>query len=295
MFILQFISSAIQFNTIETKANVGLPVFNYPILKIKKMKATKFAVLLLIVCVTSKALSAQEYKIQVENTKAGKLVLNDLGGDFPVEGYNGNEIIITTSSDRFTKIPERAKGLKPVYAMGTDNTGIGLDVQKKGNTITVQCLLPITQREVYKLKVPANMALDIKSSCGFSGNITIRNINNEVEINNCNSINIKAVSGPLVLSTISGEINVVLTSLNKDKPTSIASVSGNIDITLPAKTPADVEMSTISGSVYTDFDLKNPKDKMQRIGGNNIKNSLNGGGADLKISNISGNIYLRKG
>lgn len=259
------------------------------------MKVTKFAISLLILCLTSKALSAQEYKIQVENTKAGKLILNDFGGDFPVEGYSGNEIIITTNSDRFTKIPGRAKGLKPVYAMGTDNTGIGLKVEKKGNAVTVQCLLPITQREVYRLKVPGNMALDIKSSCGFSGNITIKNINNEVEINNCNSINLKAVSGPLVLSTISGEINVVLNSLNKDKPTSIASVSGNIDITLPAKTPADVEMSTISGSVYTDFDLTNPKDKMQRIGGNNIKNSLNGGGADLKISNISGDIYLRKG
>ncbi|MEJ7679027.1 MAG: DUF4097 family beta strand repeat-containing protein [Segetibacter sp.] len=259
------------------------------------MKATKLAITLLVLCLTSKALLAQEFKIQVENTKAGKLILNDFGGDFPVEGYSGNEIIITTNSDRFTKIPERAKGLRPVYAMGTDNTGIGLKVEKKGNAVTVQYLLPVTQREVYKLKVPNNMALDIKTSCGFSGNITIRNINNEVEINNCNSINIKAVSGPLVLSTISGEINVVFSSLNKDKPTSIASVSGNIDITLPAKTPADVEMSTISGSVYTDFDLTNPKDKMQRIGGNNIKNSLNGGGADLKISNISGDIYLRKG
>lgn len=259
------------------------------------MKAIKLAITLLVLFSISEVLLAQEYKMQVENTKAGKLILNDFGGDFPVEGYSGNEIIITTNSERFTRIPERAKGLKPVYAMGTDNTGIGLDVQKKGNTITVRCLLPITQREVYKVKVPANLALDIKSSCGFSGNITIRNINNEVEINNCNSINIKAVSGPLVLSTISGEINVILNSLNKDKPTSIASVSGNIDITLPAKTPADVEMSTISGSVYTDFDLTNPKDKMQRIGGNNIKNSLNGGGADLKISNISGDIYLRKG
>ena len=259
------------------------------------MKTIKFVVTLVVLCLTSKLMLAQEYKIQAENTKSGKLILNDFGGDFPVEGYNGNEIIITTNSERFTKVPERAKGLKAVYAMGTDNTGIGLKVEKNGNTFTVQYLLPVTQREAYKLRVPNNMALDIKSSCGFSGNISIKNFNNEVAINNCNSINIKAVRGPLVLSTITGEINVVFSSLNKDKPTSIASVSGNIDITLPAKTPADLEMSTISGSVFTDFDLTNSKDKMQKIGGNNIKNSLNGGGADLKISNISGDIYLRKG
>jgi len=259
------------------------------------MKAINLSIAVLALCLTSKVLLAQEYKIQVENTKAGKLIINDFAGDFPVEGYNGNEIIITSTSSRFAKTPERAKGLKAVYSKGTDNTGIGLRVEKNGSTITVESLLPIAQREVYKIKVPNNLALDIKSGCEFWSNITIRNINNEIEINNCNSINIKAVSGPLVLSTISGEINVVLNGLNKDKPTSIASVSGNIDITLPAKTPADVEMSTISGSVYTDFDLTNPKDKMQRIGGNNIKNSLNGGGAGLKISNVSGDIYLRKG
>lgn len=259
------------------------------------MKAIKLAITLLVLCLTSKVLVAQEYKIQVENTKAGKLIMNDFTGDLPVEGYNGNEIIITNTSSRFTKIPERAKGLKAVYSKGTDNTGIGLRVEKNGSTITVKCLLPFTQREVYKIKVPNNLALDIKSGCELGSNITIRNINNEIEINNCNAIDIKAVSGPLVLSTISGDINVVLNSLNKDKPTSIAAVSGTIDITLPAKTPADIEMGTINGNVYTDFDLTNPKDKMQRIGGNNIKNSLNGGGAGLKISNVSGDIYLRKG
>ena len=259
------------------------------------MKVIKLSILFLALCLISKVSLAQEYKMQVENTKAGKLILNDFGGDFPVEGYNGNEIIITSNSSRFNKTPERAKGLKAVYAKGTDNTGIGLGVEKNGATITINCLLPIGQQEAYKIKVPNNLALDIKSSCEFWSNISIRNFNNEIEINNCNSIDIKAASGPLVLSTISGDINVVLNGLNKDKPTSIASVSGNIDITLPAKTPANVEMGTISGNVYTDFDLTNSKDKMQRIGGDNIKNSLNGGGAGLKISNVSGDIYLRKG
>jgi predicted membrane protein len=259
------------------------------------MKIIKLFTPLLFLCATSKILSAQEYKIQVENTKTTKLVLNDLAGDFPVEGYSGNEIIITSTSDRFTKTPERAKGLKPVYALGTDNTGIGLKVEKQGNIINVHSLLPITQREVYKVRVPNNLAINIRTGCALSGTITIRNINNEVEINNCSSINIKAVTGPLVLSTIHGDINVVVSNLNKDKPTSIASVSGNIDVTLPVKTAADVEMGTISGSVYTDFDLTESKDKMRRIGGSNIKNSLNGGGAELKISNVSGNIYLRKG
>jgi len=34
---------------------------------------------------------------------------------------------------------------------------------------------------------------------------------------------------------------------------------------------------------------------MKKVGGNNIRSQLNGGGTDLKLSVISGNIYLRKG
>ncbi len=34
---------------------------------------------------------------------------------------------------------------------------------------------------------------------------------------------------------------------------------------------------------------------MKRIGGNSIKTQLNGGGTKVKITNISGSIYFRKG
>lgn len=79
-----------------------------------------------VCCATS--LHAQEYKISVQNTQEGKLTLNDFSNDLPVEGYNGTEIIIT--SDRPSKPPSRAKGLQAVYAAGTDNTGIGVSVEK---------------------------------------------------------------------------------------------------------------------------------------------------------------------
>ena len=55
----------------------------------------------------TKVLTGQEYKMKVENTKAGKLVLNDFTGDIPIEGYAGNEIVITATSEKFAKIPER--------------------------------------------------------------------------------------------------------------------------------------------------------------------------------------------
>jgi hypothetical protein len=260
------------------------------------MKTIKFTTAFIALIFSANLLRAQEYKVPVENTKDGKVTIEDFMGDFPVEGYNGNEIIITTTSERFSKPPEKAKGLKPVFAGGQDNTGIGVFVEKNGNNITLQCLLPITEREEYKIKVPNNLALKIHSDCGRSGDITVSNMTGEVEVSNCQGIDLKNVTGPIVLSTISGSIDLKLGNLPKDRPISIASVSGDIDVSLAATSAANVELRTVSGSIYSDFDLQ-PKDKseMRRIGGNSsIHAQLNGGGAALTLTNVSGNIYLRK-
>lgn len=257
------------------------------------MKAIHYLLSFSLVICTSISALAQDYKIPVQNTKEGKLTLNDFPGTLPIEGYNGTEIIIV--SDRLEKTPARAKGLQPLYSTGTDNTGMAVSMEKNGNQITLQCLLPITQSGNYKIKVPDNFNIKVDNECGHSGDVNVSNIKGEVEIKNCQSINLKNVSGPLVLSTIGGDIEVVLTEINKDRPVSIAAISGEVDVTIPAKAGVDVEMSNISGGIYSDFDFSTEKKSLKQVGGHGrVKGQLNGGGADLKITNISGNIYLRK-
>jgi lia operon protein LiaG len=259
----------------------------------KKMKHLSTFILLALLFAFH-PLRAQEHKIPVENTKEGRLTLDDFTGDLPIEGYSGNEIIITGTSDHF-ETPERAKGLKSVYSAGTDNTGLGIFLEKDGNKITLRCLVPVTQSANYRIRVPENLALKIIRDCAKSGNTIIENMKNEVEFKGCQNITLKNVTGPLVISTISGGVNVVFSEISKDKPVSIACVSGEIDVTLPAKAAVDLEMSTVSGNMFTDFDLTQDNKDMRRIGGSVIKSKINGGGTELKLHVISGNIYLRKG
>ena len=256
------------------------------------MKPLKYLLSLGLVVIAASALHAQEYKISVQNTKDGKLSLSDFPNDLPVEGYSGTEIIVT--SDLPGKAPDRAKGLQPVYAGGTDNTGIAVNVEKNGNQVTLQCLLPITKSASYKIKVPDNFNIEINNECGHSGDVHVQNVKGEVAVENCQSIDVKNVSGPLVLSTISGNINISFTTIATDRPISLASVSGDIDVTVPVKLGLDVELETVSGAIYSDFDFSNDDKKMKRIGGSTVKSQLNGGGTSVKITNVSGNIYFRK-
>jgi lia operon protein LiaG len=237
---------------------------------------------------------AQEFKVTVENTKDGKLVLDDFSDDLPIEGYSGNEIVVTPVGGRF-EAPEQAKGLKPVYAAGTDNTGVGVYMEKNGNHVTLRCLLPITKRNSYRIRVPENLALEIERDCAGTGHTIISNVRNEIDFQGCHDLDLKNVSGPLVISTISGGVNVAFSELSKDRSISIATVSGSLDVTLPAKAAFNLEMGTVSGSMYSDFDLQSNKDDMRRVGGGDLRAQVNGGGVDVKLTTVSGSIYLRKG
>jgi lia operon protein LiaG len=264
-----------------------------PITKIKKMKNRKFLFPLFVALFIGGLARAQEFKVQADNTKEARLTLEGFGESLPIEGYNGNEIIISTNSHDF-ETNDRSKGLKPIYASGVDNTGIGVAMEKNGNHISLRCLLPITKSADYKITVPENMALEITRDCARGGETTISNIKNEIEFKGCHDISLKNVTGPLVISTISGNVNVTFTEISKDKSISIASVSGEVDVTLPAKAGFNLEMGTVSGNMYSDFEFPASNNDMRRIGGSNIRAQLNGGGVELKLHSVSGNIYLRK-
>jgi lia operon protein LiaG len=258
------------------------------------MKTMKISFITLIIFCSAGLLSAQEYKVTVQNNKDGKLILKDFSGQLPVEGYSGNDIMITSTSENLTP-PEKAKGLKAIYPAGTDNTGIGLDVKKEGNVVTVTCLLPFTRGGEYKVKVPDNFALEFSSGCERSNEISVTGTKNEIDIKSCHDIKLSNVAGPLVLATISGNIDITFGAVNSEKPFSVNSISGDIDITLPVKTAVNLELHTVNGGFYSDFDFTDTQKDLKKIGGNTLNYALNGGGIKFNITTVSGNIYLRKG
>src|SRR5882672_1921584 len=78
---------------------------------------------------------AQDYKVA---KSTGRLELQI--GRATVEGYNGNEIVFS-SRDGDKKKDERAAGLKEVSGLGIeDNTNLGINVETKGDVVTVRQL-----------------------------------------------------------------------------------------------------------------------------------------------------------
>lgn len=236
-------------------------------------------------------LLAQEFKIPIKSTAGGGMTLIGFRGIITIEGYQGKEVIIIP--DSVMKAPDKAAGLRPVYPDGVDNTGIGISLVEKDNKLELRYLLPLTHKQQYKIRIPEDFYIKLEKECG-PGDIMISNVKGGIEIKTCQRITLTNVAGPAVLSTIMGNSKIIFNQLRKDKPTSLASVSGDIDVTLPAGTGVNLELKTMGGNVYSDFDFPAKEKDVKRVGDPTVIAQLNGGGADLKITTIRGNIYIRK-
>ena len=70
------------------------------------------------------------------------------------------------------------------------------------------------------------------------------------------------------------------------------SISGFIDLQFAAARKADLKMSTISGTIYSNLAISKGGSSK---GGNAVSAEYNGGGESVDLETISGDIFLRKG
>jgi DUF4097 and DUF4098 domain-containing protein YvlB len=72
----------------------------------------------------------------------------------------------------------------------------------------------------------------------------------------------------------------------------VKTISGYIDLAIPASQNADIAFSTISGTIYTNHTLSVSKNHtgIPSV----IKEKLNSGGLPISLETISGDIFFRK-
>jgi hypothetical protein len=238
-----------------------------------------------------------QYKVPVNGSQIKKIVVKDLLARITIVGSQNNDIIIDAKGLEGT--PKRAKGLKPLYGNGCmDNTGAGVAANESGGVLTICGASKGSEDASYVFTVPKGISINIDCNSPFANeNIEIKDMEGEVEASTLNAdIKCLNVTGPLVLNSISGNMDIVISKLNQNSPTSISLISGDLDITLPENSPANLDMNALTGGVYTDFEFKvdSNSEHLRRVGGNSLETKLNGGGVDLSLSCTSGNIYLRK-
>jgi hypothetical protein len=235
------------------------------------------------------------YKNKLDNSKGSQVVIMMHNSDVKVVGHNSDEVVIEAGS--YTAPPARAAGLKPLYNQAEDNTGMGLAVAKDKNTLTIT--KASRQEGNYTIRVPKNASVKFEEMNWTGGDISINDVAGEIELklNNGNAT-LTNITGPLVANTTSSDMVIKFASLNQAKPSAISTVAGTVDIHLPASTKANFKLKSVQGEIYSDFDMniaKDTKSNLPRVsGGNNIEGKTNGGGVEMTLYTVSGDMYIRK-
>ena len=239
-----------------------------------------------------------------ENTPKVKnrVEIQNLLGEIFVKNTSGNAIVI--ESDIKLEKPERADGLKLLGAL-EDNTELGVNVNEENGIVYISGISKQVRDYKYTISIPQGIAVSIDYNSPFAnGDIKIDSYKGSLEINTLSAnVNLTGCTGPFAVNSISGNVEVIFSNLSQDEPTSLASVSGLIDVSIPAGDKATIEVNTITGNVYNNLDLKSQgkakkDDRSDGLGAIKYegKNSytLNEGGQKLYLKSVSGNIYLRK-
>ena len=242
-------------------------------------------------------------------SRPGMVNVSLFNGAITVRASAGRDVIVITNGRRITNSREQPSG------KGTGlrrlSQPVGLSVTEENNVMTIGSGR-LTGGDV-DIQVPAKTNLKLKTVNG--DDILVERIEGDIEVTSLNGqITLTDVAGAVVAHATNGDVKVMLRQVTAQKPMSFTSFNGDVDVTLPPNTKANLKMRTDHGEVLTDFDVKveqrPPRETLKPSlqppqppgrGGRRIEldssiyGSVNGGGPEFELRTFNGDIYLRKG
>lgn len=236
--------------------------------------------------------------------KSGSLNVGLINGSIKVTGYAGKEVIIdaetipSTNSNKKEKVDESASGMKRI----SPRNGLELSAEEKNNKVNVNSS---SHRQSVNLTIKVPQQFSLKVSTINNGDIVIDNVTGEMEITNVNGdITMTNVAGSAVANTVNGIIKANFKTVT-DSPMAFTTLNGNVDITFPATVKMNAKVKSDRGEVYSDFDMdidksapkgvRSTQNGMYKVSIDEwIQGKVNGGGSEVMMKNMHGNIYIRK-
>jgi len=276
------------------------------------MKAIKFTAIALIALLFSARSMAQtetkDQQLIVPLSEPGKPYKLDVGlvsGSIKVTVYEGKDIVIdATGGERKNKRERETNDNKAGMRRIAGGESLDVTAHEKGNTVTIGSDIPNKPINL-TIKVPQG-ATSVKLSTVNGGSIVANDLSGALEVSNVNGyIDLTNISGSVVANTVNGKVLVTFKSIDPRAAMAFSSLNGNVDVTFPAGLKANVKARSDRGDVFSDFDMvtdktqskanKTAKDGMYRLSIEDwIYGKIDGGGPEMMLKTMNGNIYIRK-
>ncbi len=199
-----------------------------------------------------KTLSPARLKFS-DPAKPGKLRLRVRWGDITVTGANTQAVTIVSNIK--SKQQAQAKNSSGLRRLDSETT---YTATEKDNVITIELggdTPNPSAGATLAITTPRNTSVVVENT--FGGRVDVKNIEGDADIRSLNGeVTLDQIAGSALVETMNGEIHATFVKVAEGKPLSFTSMNGEVDVSIPADTKANVRLRTQNGAVLTDFDEK---------------------------------------
>lgn len=226
----------------------------------------------------------------------GRISVANVSGDIEVSGYEGASVIVTA------------------YKEGRDRDLVAVEDRSDGSSIDLRVRYPencnCNASVRFVLRVPGSSAYRFDPLKTASGDIAITGVAGEIEAKSASGdltlsrvagrvsaasasgdVSVTESSGIVNARSASGDVKVEIARLEGEGSMTFSSASGDVSVEIPRGIDAEVEISTASGRLETDFPLT--VDDRETGRRKKAVGRLGSGRYPLKITSASGDVILR--
>lgn len=240
---------------------------------------------------------AQDFQKTYQVGAGGHISLKNVSGEVSVTGYDGNVVLVSGTKE------------------GRDRELVEVEDLSSANQVDVRVRYP---RECncdasirFEVKVPRSTSYIFDKISTASGDVRVLGVSGELNVSTASGdvevtdirgparvlvasgdVKIKGAAGAVTARSASGDVWVEIVRLDGDDSLEFSSASGDVHVTVPASLDADIEMSTLSGSLKTDFPIQ--VEEPRHGPGRRASGRVGAGSRRLRISTVSGSISLTR-
>jgi DUF4097 and DUF4098 domain-containing protein YvlB len=208
----------------------------------------------------------------------GRLAVENVHGALDVEGWDRAEVEVQVT--------------KTAFGSGDRLDDVRIAVEVGRRSLTFRTLYPGDLDEPiqvnYRLRVPRQARLERLQT--LEGDITVRDVEGVVDARSLDGdINQINVTGSVVARTVNGNIAVWLRAMPEGVgPLLLDTVNGNLELLMPSRPNADLELSTVAGRVESPYLLA-----VSSVPGDTTRRTrLGQGGVRVSLRTVRGNIRV---
>lgn len=223
---------------------------------------------------------AQDFHKTYAIPGGGQIAIKNVSGDIKVTGYSGGNTIVVDA-----------------YRVGRDRDLVQVEDLSTGDRVELHVRYPQScncdASVNFEVRVPANVNYNFDSVASVSGGVEVTGVRGNIRAESVSgNVVLADVGGTVKASSVSGNLDAQITWIDSPGELRFSSVSGSVTVKAPIMLNADIDMSSVSGSLQTDFPIEVQKEQFGP--GQHARGRLGSGASTLRVSTVSGKVTLTR-